>query len=154
MVFNPRWPTGSSLERAQGGKEVWHQIHCKELNVVPYEIALYTTQKDWEVIIDLGVKRSTLSTPFPRKYLPWQSLQPRTSMESTHDCRSERTSTRHKPKASATTTKKRRRPGPKPLAKAEPPAPPKPRWRPMSRCFWQTTRMRRRFVESLHRQRR
>ena len=29
-----------TLERAQGGKEVWHQIHCKELNVVPYEIAL------------------------------------------------------------------------------------------------------------------
>jgi len=29
-----------TLERAQGGKEVWHQIHCKELTVVPFELAL------------------------------------------------------------------------------------------------------------------
>lgn len=95
----------------------------------------FTTQKDWEVIIDLGVKEKHVVHAYFQAKVPALAELAAKDKYGKHCTVLEvkELKTRHKPKASATTTKKRRRPGPKTQAKAEPPAQPKRRrWRPMS----------------------
>ena len=95
----------------------------------------FTTQKDWEVIIDLGVDEKHVVHAYFRAKVPALAELAAKDKYGKHCTIVEikELRSRHKSKApTTTTTKKRRRPGPKPLAKAEPPAPPKPRWRPMS----------------------
>lgn len=96
-----------------------------------------STQKDWEVIVDLGLDEKHVVHAYFRAKVPALAELAAKDKYGKHCTVVEvkELKTRHKPKAPATTTKKRKRPGPKPLAKAEPAAPPKPQWRPMSRVI-------------------